>query len=210
MGKTAIGGVLILFLLAAGQAGAEPIKTLNQNGFMTAESLDPGMTQLGFAFTIGDGYKSFYPAVRYGLGAFFEIGGRFGLTSADTGSEDKIAELLGVDAKYQMIKQTDDIPVDVAIDLGYDTHFIGGKNLSELTFTGLFSRSFPLTDRGYKITPYGGMQLASKFGSYVEKQETDFYVIAGAEWKLTQKAMVYVEIKTGDNTLGGVGVRFEY
>ena len=210
MGKIAVGGVLVLFLLTAGQVAAEPIKTLNQDLFMTAESLDPGMTQVGFHFTIGEGYQSFYPAIRYGLGAFFEIGGRFGLTSADVGSEDKIAELLGADVKYQMIKQTEGIPVDVAIDLGYDTNFINGENLSELTFTGLFSRAFPLTDRGYKITPYGGMQLASKFGSYLDKRETDFYVFAGAEWKLTQKSMIYLEVKTGDYTLGGVGVRFEY
>jgi len=210
MGKMAVGGVLILVLLTAGQAAAKTITTLNQNGFMTAESLDPGMTQAGFHFTAGEGYQSFYPAIRYGLGAFFEVGGRLGFTSADIGPEDKVGELIGVDVKYQMIKQTEGIPVDAAVDIGYDTNFINGENLSEMTFTALFSRAFPLTDRGYKVTPYGGMQFASIFGSYTDKRETDFYVFAGVEWKLTQKTMVYLEFKTGDNTLGGLGVRFEY
>lgn len=202
--------VLVLFLCTAGLAAAKPIETLNQNTFTTAESMDPGMTQAGFHFTAGEGYQSFYPAIRYGLGAFFEVGGRFGFTSADVGPEDKVAELIGVDIKYQMIKQTEGIPVDAAIDAGYDTHFINGENISELTFTALFSRAFPLTDRGYKLTPYGGMQFASLYGSYLTKRVTDFYVLAGMEWKLTQKSLLYLEIKTGDNTLGGIGVRFEY
>jgi hypothetical protein len=208
--RTAVIAALIVVLSAAEHAAAEPIKTLNQNLLVTAESIDPGMTQVGFHFVAGEGYQSFYPAIRYGLGAFFEIGGRFGITSADVGSEDKTGELIGVDVKYQMIKQTDDIPVDVALGVGFDTNFINSENLSDLTFTALFSRAFPLTDGGYKITPYGGAQFSSLSGSYLDSRETDFYVFAGMEWKMTQKSMLYLEIKAGDSTVGGVGVRFEY
>jgi hypothetical protein len=82
--------------------------------------------------------------------------------------------------------------------------------VSELTLTALFSRGFPLTERGYKLTPYGGMQFTSLSGSYVGERETDFYVLGGLEWKLTQKSIFYVEIKTGASTLGGLGIRFEY
>jgi hypothetical protein len=203
-------GTIVLIVLSAGKTDAKPFETLNQNVFMSAESLDPGMTQAGFHFTAGEGYQSFYPAIRYGLGAFFEIGGRFGFTSADVGAEDKVAELLGVDLKYQMIKETEGVPVDMAVDIGFDTHFINSKNVSELTLTALFSKAFPLTERGYKITPYGGMQFTSLSGSYVDERETDFYVLGGLEWKLTQKTMFYLEIKTGDSTLGGIGIRFEY
>jgi hypothetical protein len=203
-------GAIIMIAFAAGSADAKPVQTLSQNAFMSAESLDPGMAQAGFHFTAGEGYQSFYPAIRYGLGAFFEIGGRFGLTSADVGAEDKVAELLGVDLKYQMIKETEGVPVDMAVDIGYDTHFINSKNVSELTFTALFSKAFPLTERGYKITPYGGLQFTSLSGSYVDERETDYYVLGGMEWKLTQKSMLYMEIKAGANTLGGIGIRFEY
>jgi hypothetical protein len=203
-------GAIMLIALAVGRSYAKPVETLSQNAFMSAESLDPGLAQAGFHFTAGEGYQSFYPAIRYGLGAFFEIGGRFGFTSADVGAEDKVAELLGVDLKYQMIKETEGIPVDMAVDIGFDTHFINSKNVSELTLTALFSRGFPLTERGYKLTPYGGMQFTSLSGSYVGERETDFYVLGGLEWKLTQKSIFYVEIKTGASTLGGLGIRFEY
>jgi hypothetical protein len=202
--------VIMLIALPAGRTHAKPFETLNQNIFTTAESLDPGMAQAGFHFTAGEGYQSFYPAIRYGLGAFFEIGGRFGFTSADVGAEDKVTELLGVDLKYQMIKETEGVPVDMAVDIGFDTHFINSENVSELTFTALFSKAFPLTERGYKITPYGGVQFTSLSGSYVDGRETDFYVLGGLEWKLTQKTMFYLEIKAGDSTLGGMGIRFEY
>jgi len=33
---------------------------------------------------------------------------------------------------------------------------------------------------------------------------------AGLEWKLSQKFMVLLELKAGDRTTGGAGIRFEY
>ena len=199
-----------VFLLVHGAAEAKTIETLNQNEFMTAESMDAGMAQTGAHFTLGEGYQSFYPAFRFGAGAFVEFGLRVGVTSADVGAEDKLATLIGGDVKYQLVKQTDGVPVDMAVDLGFDNHFLSGKNVSELTFSVLFSRSFPLVDRGYKLTPYGGLELASLYGSYLNDNKTDFYLFGGIEWKMTQKSMFYVELKAGDNVLGGIGVRFEY
>ncbi len=203
-------GLFVLLVLAATAAGADSFKTLNQNEFMTAESMDEGMTQAGVHFTMGEHYRSLYPAFRFGLGAFAEAGVKFGVTTADTGTENKVAPLVGADIKYQLIKQTEGIPVDMAIDLGFDTHFISHRNVSDLSFSTIFSRSFPLTERGYKITPYGGVEVSALYGSYLPENETDYYVFAGVEWKFTQKSLVYLEMKTGDNTLGGIGIRFEY
>jgi len=202
--------VLVLLIFSARIAGADSFKTLNQNEFMTAESMDAGMTQAGVHFTLGENYRSYYPAFRFGLGALAEIGIKAGASTIDTGPDDKAAVLLGADVKYQLVKQTEGIPVDMAIDLGFDTHIFSGKNVSEVTFSTIFSRSFPLTERGYKVTPYGGLEFSTLYGSYLSKNETDYYIFAGAEWKLTQKAMFYAELKVGDNTLGGVGIRFEY
>lgn len=210
MKRLLTAGVIIaaLFLHETGQA--KPIETLSQNLFMTAESIDAGMTQSGIHFTAGEGYQSFYPSFRFGLGGSLEAGVRVGATNADVGPEDKLALLVGGDVKFQLIKQTEGIPLDMAIDLGFDNHFLSGNNLSELTFSALFSRSFPLIDRGYKITPYGGLEFSSLYGSYVSERETDFYALAGLEWKLTQKSMFIMEFKAGDNMAGGIGIRFEY
>jgi len=202
--------VLVLLMFSGRNAGADSFKTLNQNEFMTAESIDAGMTQAGVHFTLGENYRSYYPAFRFGLGALAEIGVKVGASTIDIGSEDKAAILLGADVKYQLVKQTEEVPVDMAIDLGFDTHILSGKNVSEVSFSTIFSRSFPLTERGYKVTPYGGIELSVLNGSYLADRETDYYVFAGVEWKLSQKAMFYGEFKAGDNTLGGIGIRFEY
>jgi hypothetical protein len=203
--------VLVLLMFLARSAGADSFKTLNQNEFMTAESIDAGMTQAGIHFTLGESYRSYYPSFRFGLGALAEVGVKVGASTIDTGSGgDKAAVLVGADVKYQLVKQSEGIPVDMAIDLGFDTHIISGKNVSDVSFSTIFSRSFPLTERGYKVTPYGGIEFSSLYGSYLPDNETDFYVFVGVEWKLTQKAMFYAELKAGDHELGGIGIRFEY
>ncbi len=203
-------GALVLFLLTAVEAGAKPAETLTQNEFITAESLDSGLSQIGVQFSLGEGYRSFYPAFRTGLGALFEVGLRGGVSTVDAGAEDKVAGFVGGDIKYQLVKSTEGVPVDMAIDVGFDTHIISNKNVSELTFATIFSKSFPLTDHGYKVTPYGGLSVAALYGSYFHDNETDYYVFAGAEWKISQKTMLYLELKTGEHTVGGLGVRFEY
>jgi len=202
--------VAVLLSLAAGTAGADSFDTLSQNVFTTAESLDAGLTQAGAHFTLGESYRSFYPAFRFGLGGLAEIGVMVGATTADIGPDDKVGLLAGADVKYQLVKQTEGIPVDMAVDLGFTTNVINSKNVSEVTFATIFSRSYPLSERGYKVTPYGGVQLSVLYGSYFPKNETDYYVFGGAEWKVSQKSMFYAELKAGDHTVGGIGIRFEY
>jgi len=203
-------GSLVLLVLAAGMARADSIETLTQNVFTTAESLDAGLTQAGVHFTLGENYRSFYPAFRIGLGALAEVGVMFGATTADVGPENKVGIMAGADIKYQLIKQTEGVPVDMAVDLGFNTNIVSGENISEVTFSTIFSRSYPLTERGYKITPYGGLQLSALYGAYLPENETDYYVFGGAEWRVAQKTMFYAELKTGNHTLGGIGIRFEY
>jgi hypothetical protein len=205
--------IIMLFtcaLLALSAGRADAFIRFTQNEFTTAESLDPGMTQMGVFFTLGEDYKSFYPGIRYGLGALMEFGARFGATSADFGSEDKLGGLLGIDLKYQIIKQTEEIPVDMALDLGLDNTIINKKNATEVTFSTIFSRGFPLTEQGYKFVPYGGLEMAALYGSLIPENKTSLYAFAGFEWKLSQKVGFLMEIKTGSSTLGGIGIRFEY
>ena len=183
-----------------------------QNEFTSAESLDVGMTQTGAFFTLGDHDKSYYVGIRYGLGAMAEIGAKIGASSVklESASEDKVGPLIGFDLKYQVIKETEGIPLDMALDLGFDNTIINGNNASEVTFSTIFSKGFPLTDRGYKIVPYGGLEMSALYGSLPKDNSTTFYVFGGVEWKLSQKFMLLFELKTGPSTLGGAGIRFEY
>lgn len=201
--------LFIGLLLTAGRAAASTHFT--QNEFTTAESLDPGMTQAGVHFTLGDHYKSYYPEIRYGLGAMFEIGAKFGAAAVTIDSDDeKLGALVGVDLKYQLIKETEGIPLDMSVDLGYDNTIVNSKNASELNFSTIFSKGFPLTDRGYKFIPYGGLEMTTLYGSLAPENSTSVYIFGGLEWKLSQKFMLLLEFKTGASTLGGAGIRFEY
>ena len=201
----------LALMLIAGQAGAAT--TFTQNEFITAESLDQGKTQMGVHFSLGDDYKSYYPAIRYGLGGLFEVGVKFGVIT-NIKPDEKNAALLGADLKYQLIKQTEGVPVDMAVDLGFDNTILtkndGKKNVSELKFSTVFSRGFPLTDRGYKFTPYGGLQVSMLSGSYLSKDDTNYYVFGGLEWKISQQFMALLELKAGATTIGGAGLRFEF
>jgi hypothetical protein len=198
----------IFLILSAGQAGAGT--NYNQAEFTTAESLDAGMTQAGVNFTFGDNYKNFYPEIRYGLGAMMEVGVKFGFTDVSIDSNDKAGGLIGADFKYQIIRETTGVPIDLAVDLGFDTVFVNSKNASVTSFSTIISKGFPLTDRGYKFIPYGGLELAALRGSLPETGNTSLNVFGGLEWKVSQKFMVLLEVKTGPFTMGGAGIRFEY
>jgi hypothetical protein len=47
-------------------------------------------------------------------------------------------------------------------------------------------------------------------GSLVPENDTALWAFGGIEWKLSQRFMVLLEVKSGPSTLGGVGIRFEY
>jgi hypothetical protein len=198
----------IFLILFTGQAGAGT--NFNQVEFTTAESLDAGMTQAGVNFSFGDHYKNFYPEIRYGLGAMMEVGVKFGFTSASVESSDRVGALIGGDFKYQIIKETDGVPIDLAVDLGFDTVIINSKNASVTSFSTIISKGFPLTDRGYKFIPYGGLELAALRGSLPEDGTTSVNVFGGLEWKVSKKFMVLMEVKSGSSLMGGAGIRFEY
>ncbi len=207
--KSFFTALVFLLMLCVGRAGAFP--NFTQNEFTTAESLDPGMTQTGINFTLGDHYRSFYPEIRYGLGALMEVGVKFGVTTARLGQGDKLGALLGFDIKYQLVKETEGIPLDLAVDLGFDNTIINSSNASEVSFSTILSKGFPLTERGYKLSPYGGLEMTSLYGSLPGlKDDISLYVFGGVEWKLSQKFMLTMELKTGDHTQGGIGIRFEY
>jgi hypothetical protein len=198
----------IFLILSTGPAGAASRYT--QSEFTTAESLDAGMTQAGVNFTLGDHYKNYYPEIRYGLGAMMEVGVKFGVTSASIDSSESAGALIGADFKYQVIKETDGVPIDLAVDLGFDTVIIHKKNASVTTFSTIVSKAFPLTDRGYKFIPYGGLEMAVLRGSLPEDGNTSVNVFGGLEWKLSQKFMLLLEVKSGSTLMGGAGIRFEY
>lgn len=219
--KKMLAGMVFAVLTLSG-IPASAFVHFTQNEFTTAESLDPGMTQTGIHFSVGERYTSYYPEIRYGLGGLAEVGVKVGATSARFDSSDRlgpadpfsttdrVGAMLGIDLKYQLIKETEGIPLDMAIDLAVDNTIFNWKNASEVTFSTIFSKSIALTERGYKVIPYGGIEMAALAGSGVRDKATSFYGFAGVEWKLSQKFMFLLELKGGSSAVGGLGIRFEY
>jgi hypothetical protein len=199
-------GVMMILPVGLSEARAR----FTQNGFITAESLDPGMTQVGIHFSLGDHYQNYYPEVRYGVGTLFEVGVKFGATSTSIDSDDNIGALIGGDLKYQLIKETDGVPIDLAVDFGLDNTIIHKRNATVVTFSSIVSKNFSLIDRGYTFIPYAGLEMAALRGSLPEDDTNSMYIFSGLEWKLSQKFMLLLEVKAGPDTLGGVGIRFEY
>jgi hypothetical protein len=210
MNKRLFLAVCMLISLATLPGQAAAYSVYSQNEYFTAESLDPGMTQTGINFSLGNHYKSYYPDVRYGLGAMMEVGVRFGATSASINNTDKLGAMIGADLKYQLIKEAQGIPLDLAVDLGLNNTIINSKNASELTFATVASKAFALTDRGYKFVPYGGLAMSALYGSLPNKNDAYINVFGGIEWKVSQKFMIMLEMKGGKNAVGGASVRFEY
>jgi hypothetical protein len=98
----------------------------------------------------------------------------------------------------------------MALDLGLDNMIINNANATDVTFSAIFSRGFPLPEQGYKFVPYGGIEMAALYGSLVPENKTSVYAFGGFEWKISQKVVFLMEIKTGASTLGGIGIKFEY
>jgi hypothetical protein len=119
-----------------------------------------------------------------------------------------VGALLGADLKYSSSNRRKIFRSTYQWIWG-DNIIISSKNATELTFATVISRGFPLTDRGYKLTPYGGLAMTSLDGSLVE-HESYVNVFAGLEWKLSQKFMVLLELKAGDRATGGFAIKFEY
>jgi hypothetical protein len=197
-----------LLIVSAGPAAAS--NHFTQNEFTTADALDAGMTQSGIHFTLGEHYKSYYPEIRYGLGAMMEVGLKFGAESTTIDSQDRLGALAGVDLKYQLVKEAEGIPINMAADLGFDNTVVNSRNASDVTFSTIFSKSYPLTDRGYLFAPYGGLEMSALYGSLLPENNTSVYVFGGVEWKISQRFMLLMELKTGASTLGGAGIRFEF
>ena len=179
------------------------------------------MTQTGIHFTLGERYTSYYPEIRYGLGALTEVGVKFGATSArfdssdklgpddPFGTTDRVGAMLGIDLKYQLIKETEGIPLDMAIDLGWITRSQQEERQRGHLFDHLQQK--PSAYRtGYKFMPYGGLEMSALYGSAVARQDDLILRLCRAGVEAEPEIHVPARIQGRRSNLGGLGIRFEY
>ncbi len=206
---------LLLVLMAAHPASAM------YNRFATAQSLNQGEMESGISAGYGnDGdydyrYAYLYPYFKYGFGLLLEIEGRVGVITVDkdagwrgTDTGDDIGFLAGVELKYQIIKETKSIPIDIAITGGYTAHLIDSQSLHEFDFAALVSKTFNVNK--FKITPYGGPEITYTNGSYVFEGKADIFGIVGADFRFTDSLSVAGELKLGTDWAGGVNLKIRF
>ncbi len=185
------------------------------NRFTTAQSLNQGQMESGISAGYGDDgdydytYAYLHPYLRYGLGYLLEIEGKAGVLSVDKESGgDDIGFLLGFELKYQIIKETQSIPIDIAILGGYTAHLIDEQSLHEFDFAALVSKTFDVNK--FKITPYGGPEMTYTNGSYVAEGKADIFGIVGANFAFTDSLAVAAEIKLGTDWATGVNLKIRF
>lgn len=185
------------------------------NRFTTAQSLNQGQMESGISAGYGDDgdydYKYFYlyPYFRYGLGYLIEIEGKVGVITVDkrVGSDD-IGILGGVELKYQIIKETKNIPIDIAVAGGYTGHIINLQSLNDFNFAALVSKTFDVNK--FKITPYGGPEITYTSGSYVSEGKADIFGILGASFAFTDSLALAAELKLGTDWATGVNLKIRF
>ncbi len=180
------------------------------NRFYTAQSLKAGGIESGVFLSLADKFKVIYPRIRYGLGYLAEVGAQAGVISQEKSGSDDVGLFVGADFKYQLIKETEKIPIDLALDGGFNFFFIEGDSIEEWTFAIIISRLLEVEETGYKVSPYGGFELSNISGSYVDDSFSDTFLILGLDWQITEKFSTIIDFKTGDYTVGGLGLRFLY
>lgn len=203
---------LLCFLIFV--VSAHPASAM-YNRFTTAQSLNQGQMESGFSAGYGDDgdndykYAYLYPYLRYGLGYLLEVEGKAGVLSVDKDSGgDDIGFLLGFELKYQIIKETKSIPIDIAILGGYTAHLIDEQSLHEFDFAALVSKTFDVNK--FKITPYGGPEISYTNGSYAAEGKADIFGILGAGFAFTESLSVGAELKLGTDWATGVNLKIRF
>ncbi len=185
------------------------------NRFTTAQSLNQGQMESGISAGYGDDgdydykYAYLYPYLRYGLGYLLEIEGKAGVISVDKDrGGDDIGVLIGFELKYQIIKETKSIPIDIAIAGGYTAHLIDLQSLHEFDFAALVSKTFDVNK--FKITPYGGPEITYTNGSYAPEGKADIFGILGASFAFTESLSAGAELKLGTDWATGVNLKIRF
>ncbi len=180
-----------------------------ENRFLTADTLSPGKLSAGAAVSITDDFIFAYPALRYGAADGIEIGGKIGLVDSDVPHRKDTGIHLGVDAKLRLWNDVPRLPADLALDIGYSFSGVAGRTLHEWNLTPLVSKRIDIPQAIVQAVPYAGIEVLGINGSLLSDNVHAFGII-GADWRFTDRLSAQTEIKFGDRTIGGVGIRMTF
>lgn len=171
-----------------------------------ASSFRRGQSEVGgYLMLLGDGGLDFGVLAkgRLGLGGGGEVGGKLGLLG-----DGHIGLLLGADYKHQFLRQTREIPLNLAGDWAFlmrawDDHFYWALNS-----TCIVDHLIDL-EQGKSLNPYGGLTLSiNYFTNRVDDLDLDLCLNLGMVFRVTEVLSFVGEIEVGDDAGLGMGVSF--
>jgi len=114
----------------------------------------------------------------------------------DNGNCCKAALLLGLDARYRVISQTEDFPLDGALITGAGGHIADGASFLFIPIGISLGRRVQFTDSRWSVVPYAEPVLVPTFGD----GESDVLVALGlgADFRFNRRFELRVGIGIGD------------
>jgi len=200
-----------IFLAASALFLATSVQAQFLGQLSDARVLDPGRSLIGgYVGVYDDNAVSVFGQYRYGFTQ--AVDGGFKMGFLDPGSRSDGGVALNGDARYQIMFQKQQDPVDLSLGGGLEFFFGDNSTIVSFLFNGMVSHRLA-TQGGRAITPYGRMQLRiqrNSNGSTVTDGE--FGVNMGGEFEMAQAVSLAAELQLDSSVdfglLFGLNYRF--
>jgi hypothetical protein len=131
----------------------------------------------------------------------WDLSARFGIR--DNGPCCKTAVLAGIDARFRVIEQTQDFPLDGAIISGAGVNLVSGGSVLFVPFGLSLGHRFNFSNSRMSIVPYAEPVLGPAFGN----GDTDLVVALGlgADLRITRRFELRASLGIGDIETFAIG-----
>lgn len=167
---------------------------------------------LGLALGVGDEMFRLVGFGRFNASASSDLGLEVAYEDIDSGpgSEDDHRFGAGVDYKHLVIRQQNDTPIDVAVQIGTGVLTQSDYTLIKVPLGAMASRTFTV-ESNRDIVPYGGVYLVMDFydvdspGNDGWDSDLDVEVRVGASAEVVDRAAVFAAFHAGNGTMFFLG-----
>lgn len=193
---------LIPFLLAlsaaplAAQSTATPVFHAPYRAF---DRYEFGATVSDYANLAVEGFYGFSQSA-----ALWDFSLRGGI--ADQGGNGKAIFLAGVDARYRMITQTEDFPLDGAFILGVGANLVSGASTLEVPVGLSLGRRITFSNSTVSVVPYAEPVIMPFFGS--GNSDVAVALGLGGDLRINRRFELRVGVGVGDIEHFSIGVSF--
>lgn len=181
---------------------------------VSARALSPGAAEVGLAAALGNtdpDYLAGWASLRRGLFRGVDAGVRLGAVQQDRTTDDPTGPLFGADGKVQVLRESIDIPIDFAVDIGWTVALLSGDTYSDLSVAGLFGKTFRGVPVLGEVIVTAGAELVFLGGTARPgADETAAYGLASVDLRLGGRFVFTPELKAGSDVVYGVALKYRF